>query len=85
MGGSLLDDKTRPGQSSAAQAHVAGLVRILCVAREGARATSHEPPTADPHGGWCGGRRQAAVAYPIRSRYFAPGRHATASGNSVAS
>ncbi len=24
-----------------------------------------EPPTADPHGGWCGGRRLEAVAYPI--------------------
>jgi hypothetical protein len=70
MGGSLLDDETRPGQSSAAQAQDAGLVRLLCVAREGAYRTSHEPPTADPHGGWCGGRRLAAVAYPIgRSRY----------------
>jgi hypothetical protein len=65
MGGSLLDDETRPGQSSAAQAQDAGLVRLLCVAREGAYRTSHEPPTADPHGGWCGGRRLAAVAYPI--------------------
>ena len=36
MGGSLLDNETRPGQSSAAQAQDAGLVRILCVAREGA-------------------------------------------------
>ena len=34
MGGSLLDDETRPGQSSAAQVQDAGLVRILCVARE---------------------------------------------------
>ena len=25
-----------------------------------------EPPTADPHGGWCGGRRLEAVTYPIR-------------------
>ena len=24
-----------------------------------------EPPTADPHGGWCGGRRIEPVAYPI--------------------
>ena len=48
MGGSLLDNETRPGQSSAAQARDAGLVRILCVAREGAYDTSHEPPTADP-------------------------------------
>ena len=54
MGGSLLDDETRPGQSSAAQAQDAGLVRILCVAREGAYETLHEPPTAYPHGGWCG-------------------------------
>ena len=36
MSGSLLDNETRPGQSSAAQAQDAGLVRILCVAREGA-------------------------------------------------
>ena len=36
MGDSLLDNETRPGQSSAAQAQDAGLVRILCVAREGA-------------------------------------------------
>ena len=36
MGGSLLDNETRPGQSSAAQAQDAGLLRILCVAREGA-------------------------------------------------
>ena len=55
MGGSLLDNETRPGQSSAAQAQDAGLVRTLCVAREGGYDTSHEPPTADPYGGWCGG------------------------------
>ena len=36
MGGSPLDNETRPGRSSAAQAQDAGLVRILCVAREGA-------------------------------------------------
>jgi hypothetical protein len=54
MGGSLLDNETRAGQSSAAQAEDAGLVRILCVAREGAYGTLHEPPTADPHGGWRG-------------------------------
>ena len=36
MGGSLLDNETRPGQSSAAQAQDAGLVRIPFVAREGA-------------------------------------------------
>ena len=65
MGGSLLDNETRPGQSSAAQAQDAGLVRILCVAREGAYATLHEPPTADPHGGWCGGWGLAAPGYPI--------------------
>ena len=51
MDGSLLDNETRPGESSAAQARDAGLVRTLCVAREGAYKTSHEPPTADPHGG----------------------------------
>ena len=66
MGGSLLDDETRPGQSSAAQAQDAGLVRILCVAREGAYDTSHEQPTADPHGGWCGGWGLEAPGYPIR-------------------
>ena len=54
MGDSLLDNENRPGQSSAAQAQDAGLVRILCAAREGAHDTSHEPPTADPDGGWCG-------------------------------
>ena len=42
--------KTRPGQSSAAQAQAAGLVHILCVAREGAHETLREPPNADPHG-----------------------------------
>ena len=36
MGSSLLDNETRPGQSSAAQAQDASLVRILCAAREGA-------------------------------------------------
>ena len=35
-GGSLLDNETRPGESRPAQAQDAGLVRILCVAREGA-------------------------------------------------
>ena len=30
------------------------------------RANLVEPPTADPHGGWCGVRRLEAVAYPIR-------------------
>ena len=35
-GGSRFDDETRPGQSSAAQAQDAGLVRILFVAGEGA-------------------------------------------------
>lgn len=29
------------------------------------RADLVVPPTADPHGGWCGGRRLEAVAYPI--------------------
>jgi len=27
-----------------------------------------EPPTADPHGGWCGGRGRATSGYPIRPR-----------------
>ena len=36
MGSSLLDNETRPGESSAAQAQDAGLVRIQCTAREGA-------------------------------------------------
>ena len=66
MSGWLLDNETRPGQSSAAQAQDAGLVRILCVAREGAYATSHEPPTADPHGGWCGGWDLKTPGYAIR-------------------
>ena len=65
MGGWLLDNETRPGQSSAAQVQDAGLVRILCVAREGAYETLHEPPTADPHGGWCGGWGLEASGYPI--------------------
>ena len=65
MGGSLLDNETRPGESSAAQAQDAGFVRILCVAREGANETLHEPPTADPHGGWCGGWGLEASGYPI--------------------
>ena len=43
-------------------------MRILCVAREGAYETSHEPPTADPHGGWCGGWGLEASGYPIRHR-----------------
>ena len=68
MGGSLLDNETRPGQSSAAQAQDAGLVRILGVAREGAYDTSHEPPTADPHGGWCGGWGLETPGYPTRPR-----------------
>ena len=41
-------------------------MRILCVAREGAYATLHEPPTADPHGGWCGGWELKTPGYPIR-------------------
>ena len=36
MGGSLLDNETRPGQSNAAQAQDVGLVRILCAARQAA-------------------------------------------------
>ena len=58
--------KIRPGQSSAAQAQAACLVRILCVAREGAYETLHEPPTADPHGGWCGVWELETPGYPIR-------------------
>ena len=68
-GGSPLDVQARPGQSSAAQARAADLVRVLCVVREDAYRTWHEPPTADPHGGWCGGRWLAAGAYPIRRRF----------------
>ncbi|MEW6602057.1 MAG: hypothetical protein AB1499_13880, partial [Nitrospirota bacterium] len=30
----------------------------------------HEPPTADPHGGWCGEGRLNAVPYPIELLYF---------------
>ena len=37
-----------------AQAQDAGPVRILCVAREGAYETLHEPPTADPTVGGVG-------------------------------
>ena len=61
--------KTRPGQSSAVQAQDAGLVRIVCVAREGAYETLHEPPTADPHGGWCGGWELKTPGYPIRPQF----------------
>ena len=60
--------KIRPVQSSAAQAQAAGLVCILCVAREGAYETLHEPPTADPHGGWCGGWGLETPGYLIRRR-----------------
>ena len=73
MGGSLLDNETRPGESRAAQAQDAGLVRILCVAREGAYQTLHEPPTANPHGGWCEGGGLAAPGYPIRCHSGAAG------------
>ena len=32
--------------------------------------TLHEPPTADPHGGWCGGWGLDTPGYPLgRSRY----------------
>ena len=51
------------------QAQDAGLVRILCVAREGAYETLHEPPTADPHGGWCGGWELEAPGYPISQHW----------------
>ena len=47
------------------QAQDAGFVRILCVASEGAYETLHEPPTEDPHGGWCGGRELETPGYPI--------------------
>ena len=41
--------------------------------------TSHEqyrdePPTADPHGGWCGGRGLEAPGYPIRQHSFRLGK-----------
>ena len=45
----------RASRARRTQAQDAGLVRTLCVARESAYVTSHEPPTADPHGGRCGG------------------------------
>ena len=31
--------------------------------------TLHEPPTADPHGGWCGGWGLEASGYPIRPHF----------------
>ena len=56
----------RPGESRAALAHAAGLVRILNEARADAYQTLHEPPGADPHAGWCGGRGLKTSGYPIR-------------------
>ncbi len=56
MGGSLLDNETR--ESRAAQAPDAGLVRILCVAREGAYRTLHEPPLRTRTVGGVGARRK---------------------------
>ena len=50
------------------QAQDAGLVRILCVAREGAYETLQELPTADPHCGWWGGWELETPGYPIRPR-----------------
>ena len=51
------------------QAQDAGLVRILWVARvrayDSAYETLHEPPTADPHGGWCGGWALETPGYLI--------------------
>ena len=55
-----------------AKAQDAGLVRILCVAREGANETLHEPPTADSHGGWCGGWELETPGYPIRRHFNVP-------------
>ena len=63
---SLRSTRNDEEPSSAAQAEDAGLVRILCAAREGAYDTSHEPPTADPHGGWCGGWGLETPGCPIR-------------------
>ena len=37
------------------------------------RANLVVPPIEDPHGGWCGGRRLEAVAYPIRLRRVGEG------------
>jgi hypothetical protein len=64
-GRSILDNETRPEQSSATQAQDVSLVRILCVAREGSYDISHEPPTAVPHGGWCGGWGVETPGYPM--------------------
>ena len=41
-------------------------IAVAEAGREGAYETLHEPPTADPHGGWCGGWGLAAPGYPIR-------------------
>ena len=66
---SLLDDQARPGESRAALAHAAGLVHIPHEARADAYQTLPEPPGADPHAGWCGGRRLKTSGYPIRAHY----------------
>ena len=47
--------KARPNQPSLAQVHVAGFVRILCVAREGAYRTLHERPLRTRTVGGVGG------------------------------
>ena len=56
MSGSLFDNETRPGRSSAAQRRLK--LPALCAFRaQPVRLhmnTSDTPPTADPHGGWCG-------------------------------
>ena len=35
------------------------------------RANLVVPPTADPHGGWCGGRELETHGYPIRALFVA--------------
>ena len=66
MGGSLFDNETRPGQSSAAQAEDAGLVRILCAAREGAYALRMNRPLRTRMVGGVGGWGLETPGYPIR-------------------
>ena len=68
MGSSLLDNETRPGQSSAAQAQDAGLVRILCVAREA--AYEHFGYTAH-----CGPARWVVWGWDLTTRGYPIGRY----------
>ena len=71
MDSSILDDQARPGESKSAQVHAAGLVRILCVVREGAYETLHliskmiQPPESLRAGtdAWCMQLGQAAAGW----------------------